>query len=107
MKRNLIILKEIRTNLNKVFGERLHDVILFGSQITKKSSTDSDFDVLIILNDHFSWKEKNIIRDICYDIGLEYDIIIDSKIIALSDLKNKFWGKHPLITDAIQNGIHA
>jgi predicted nucleotidyltransferase len=107
MNRNLIILKEIKTNLGKVFGERLYDVILFGSRTRKKSQTDSDFDVLIILNDHFEWMEKNKIRDICYDIALEYEIIIDSKIIALPDIKNKFWGKHPLITDAIQNGIHA
>ena len=107
MKRDQIILKEIRTNLNKVLGERLYDVILFGSRTRKNSLTNSDFDVLIILNDHFLWMEKNKIRDICYDIALEYDIIIDSKIIALPDIKDKFWGKHPLITDAIQNGIHA
>jgi uncharacterized protein len=107
MKSDLIILKELKINLYEVFGERLYDVILFGSRTGKKSLTDSDFDVLIILNDHFEWREKNKIRDICYDIALEYEILIDSKIIALPDIKHKFWGKHPLITDAIQNGIHA
>ncbi len=107
MKRNLLILKEIKTNLVHVFGDRICDVILFGSRSRKQSSAVSDFDVLIILNDHFEWMEKNKIRDLCYDIALEYEIIIDSKIIALPDIENKFWGKHPLITDAIQNGIYA
>jgi len=34
-------------------------------------------------------------------------ILKDLKIISRHDLETKFWGKHPLFTDAIKYRIHA
>lgn len=101
------ILKILKQNLITTLGENIHDVVLFGSQITNEANEFSDFDVLIILKNSFSWKDKNRIRDICYDLSLDNDILIDSKIISLTDMESKVWGQHPLILDAIKNGIHA
>jgi uncharacterized protein len=107
MKKNLIILKIIRENLFNEFGEKIHDVILFGSRARKQSNPDSDFDILIIIDGSLSWREKNQIRSICFDISLDQDIIIDSKIVSKQEIETSFWGKHPLIVDAIMNGLHA
>jgi hypothetical protein len=32
---------------------------------------------------------------------------VDSKIISQYEIENSFWGKHPLITDALKSGIYA
>jgi hypothetical protein len=33
--------------------------------------------------------------------------LIDSKILSKPEIETKFWGKHPLITDALAYGIYA
>ena len=100
----IVLLKQ---KLTDVFGDNIHDVVLFGSQSRNKQNHFSDYDILIVIKHGYTWKEKNTIRDICYDISVDNDILIDSKIISLPDIENKIWGKHPLITDAIKYGIHA
>lgn len=107
MTRKIEILQALKTLLQSTFGERVQDVVLFGSQSTNKETVDSDYDVLIVTQDVFGWKEKDQIRDLCYDICLDYGIVIDSKIISKIEIDNEFWGKHPLITDAINLGIYA
>ena len=106
MTTNIYILKAVKSRLKEELGDDLSKVILFGSRINKKANEFSDFDVLIILNTPVHWTTKNLIRDICYEISLKNDVFIDSKIIYAADLETKFWGKHPLFTDAIKNGIH-
>jgi len=99
------ILSELKNKLiNELKGE-IHEIILFGSHIYNNDNAESDLDVLIILKNTYDWKRKRVIRDICYDIGLKYDIIIDSKIISTYELNNTPKGIHPLYKDAIENGI--
>ena len=101
------ILEDLKTRLYSKLGDDLHDLILFGSYAHSSEKEYSDFDILIIINASLHWKLKNLIRDICYDVSLDKEIFIDSKIISRQDLETKFWGKHPLYTDAIKYGIHA
>jgi uncharacterized protein len=62
-------------------GKDIRDVILYGSQIRGTNKQGSDYDLLIVLNSKYSWPKRRIIRDLCYEISLKYDIIIDSKRI--------------------------
>ncbi|MFP4025673.1 MAG: nucleotidyltransferase domain-containing protein [Thiohalospira sp.] len=101
------IISTIKQRINENHPGLVDDVILFGSRVTGKPTIDSDYDVLIITNEKITWRTKDAIVDICYDISLKYDILIDSKIISTFELNNRFWGKHPLYTDAIKDGIHA
>ena len=100
-------LKELKALLVANFGEDIKDVILFGSQVTGKANEDSDYDVLIILNRSYDWEYRSKITSVIYDMELEYDIFVDTKIISVNELHNTIKGKHPLIVDAIQEGIHA
>lgn len=101
------ILHQLKIQLKNTFGDRIEDVVLFGSQARNEETDYSDFDILIITDIPVTWQEKLKIRNICYDISLDFDLIIDSKIISKIEIENNFWGKHPLITDAIKFGIHA
>ncbi|RIH65987.1 nucleotidyltransferase domain-containing protein [Mariniphaga sediminis] len=101
------ILNQLKKNLKEVLGNRIQKVILFGSRIKNEENEYSDLDVLIVTDKIFSWKEKNIIRDICFDISVDYEILVDSKIISQEEIDTKFWGKHPLITDALKSGVYA
>lgn len=107
MTRKLEILQLLKTGIEKAFPERIKDVVLFGSQAENKENEDSDFDILILTKDIFDWREKGLIRDICYDVSVDFEILIDSKIISQIEVEKNFWGKHPLITDALNFGIYA
>lgn len=101
------ILQSVKLRLESVFRSRISKVVLFGSQAKNTANKNSDFDILIVTSDLFTWQERGQIRDICYEISLENEILIDSKIISQTDIETKFWGKHPLITDALVDGIYA
>jgi len=101
------IINQLKKNLKTVLGDKIQKVILFGSYSRNEETEFSDLDVLIVTNGILPWKEKNIVRDICYDISVDFEILVDSKIISEEEIAGKFWGKHPLITDALKTGIYA
>jgi uncharacterized protein len=108
MKNKRIILKKLKTALVANFGEDIKDVILFGSRVTGKARKDSDYDVLIILNNNeYNWEYRSRITSVIFDLELMYDIFIDKKVISTNELYHTIEGMHPLYWDAIREGIHA
>lgn len=107
MIKGTVILKEVKKTLVSRFGDDIHDVVLFGSRATGEAHQNSDYDVLIILNRAYDWEYEGKLISAIYDLELEYDIFIDTKIISTDELHHTLRGKQPLYVDAIQQGIHA
>ena len=107
MKNNRVIIEELKTALIAHFGEDIIDVILFGSQASGKAHKDSDFDILIVLGNDYTWVDEEKIISVVYSIELKHEIFIDLKLISKRDLFQTIKGKHPLYRDAIYEGIHA
>ncbi len=101
-----IILRELRDNLRKQYHDSVRNVILFGSQAKGVAHENSDFDILILLDKDYSGKDENNIFDICYEIDLKYNIIIDAHLLSLKELKT-IRGKQPIFMNAINSGIYA
>ena len=55
-------------------------IYLFGSQARGEAQEDSDIDILIITS-RSDWQLKHRISHIAADVGLEYDVLIDSHIV--------------------------
>jgi uncharacterized protein len=101
-----IILKDLKDNLRKKFQHSVKNVILFGSHAKGTANENSDFDILILLDkDYSGWDENNIL-DICYEIDLKYNIIIDAHLLSLKELST-IRGKQPIFMNAINSGIYA
>ncbi len=107
MSDQLDIIKELKVLLTQKTGKDIKDVVLYGSQIQKNRTEESDYDILIVLNRKYTWPERRNIRDMCYEISLKYDIIIDSKIISIQELQSSLLKNHPLYQDALTQGIYA
>ena len=99
------IVIELKSKLRNQFGENIQEVILFGSRLNGKAREFSDYDVLIILKQKPDWAQKRKISEICYDIELQNDILIDSHILSEVEL-HTLRGKQPIFQSAIKKGIH-
>jgi len=102
-----LILTELKKSLQIVLGDQIQEVILFGSYSKNQESIYSDLDLLIVTKNICDWKEKNLIREVCYDYSVDYDVLIDSKIISQKEIDKEYWGKHPLIIDVLKTGVYA
>ena len=102
----LNILKELKNSIQKVYTDSVKDVILFGSQAYCDSTKNSDYDILIILSKDYTARDENQIYDLCFDINLKYNIIIDAHLISEREL-GTIKGKQPIFTKAIKSGIYA
>jgi predicted nucleotidyltransferase len=102
----LIILKELKNYLQKGYQDSVKDIILFGSQAYGNPTEISDYDVLIVLKNDYTARDENQIYDLCYDINLKYNIIIDAHLISEREL-GTIKGKQPIFTKAIKSGIYA
>ncbi len=106
MKNDPKILNDLKNHLITNFGDSIRDVILFGSRAKGNSHKYSDYDILIILNRDYSEKDENKILDLCYDIDLKYDILLDTHLISDMEISSAR-GKQPIFANAIKSGIYA
>ena len=65
-------------------------VILFGSRARKQNSKDSDFDLLILVNqDKISYSDEQRIKDPLYDLEFETGKIISPVIFSRKDWESR------------------
>ena len=100
------ILADLKQHLQKHYGDSIKDVVLFGSQARGDSSEYSDYDILIVLAKDYSGKDENKILDLCYDIDLKYNILIDVHLLSQREMKSKR-GKQPIFINALKSGLYA
>jgi predicted nucleotidyltransferase len=106
MNKKKLILQDLKTQLTNQFGKDLINIFLFGSQAKNTETSDSDYDILILLKTRKDWRVKDQVIDICYDIDLKHDILIDPHILAEEELTT-LRGKQPIFINAMLNGIRA
>jgi uncharacterized protein len=102
----LTIIRDLKGYLQKGHNYSVKDIILFGSQVSGNSNDNSDYDILIILDKDYNSRDENRIYDLCYDIDLKYDIIIDAHLISQREL-DTLRGKQPIYTKALKSGLYA
>ena len=102
----LTILRDLKAHLRIGYNDSVKDIILFGSQAKDKSNEDSDYDILVVLNKPYNARDENKIYDLCFDINLKYNIVIDVHLISLNELTT-LRGKQPIYSTALKTGIYA
>ena len=106
MDKKFVILQDLKKHLNRHLGNEVSSLILFGSQAKNSEHAGSDYDVLIIMKNRQNWKTKDKIIDLCYEIDLKHDIIIDPHILSEDEI-NTLRGRQPIFITAMQTGIRA
>ena len=103
-------LKSFKKAVNEEFSpERVWDIIVFGSVARNTDTPASDIDVMVILKPGKSgvdWHTEKKVRDIAFNIELEYDIVFDLKVLDYT-LLNRREGHTPFVEKAMAEGVSA
>jgi predicted nucleotidyltransferase len=76
------LLTELKEGLIRIYGERLKGLYLYGSYARGEEQTDSDIDVMIVLNGYKSYgKEIDRTGELVSRLSLDYGISISRVIM--------------------------
>lgn len=76
------ILGELKQALQTLYGERLVQIVLFGSQARGNATPDSDIDVLIVLRGPVHWlTESERISTVVAELSLRYTELLNCTLI--------------------------
>ncbi len=54
----------------------------------------------------YSGKDENKILDLCYDINIKHDIVLDVHILSKNEISS-LRGKQPIYINAFKSGLYA
>ena len=80
------LLTTLRRGLDRLYGDRLCGVFLFGSHARGQASADSDVDVLIVLDDITDYgRERDRISHLTAPLSLDCDVSISAVLMPRAD----------------------
>jgi predicted nucleotidyltransferase len=97
------ILAETKGQLSSLYAQRLKKVILFGSYARGDYTSESDIDLLLLLDgvDDPNVERERYSQTIC-DLSLKYDTVVS---VIPMDYKRYLSSKTPLILNTRKEGI--
>jgi len=99
------VVGEFKAELGKLYGDRLKDVILYGSWARGEATGDSDIDLLILLEGKVtSGREIDRMIDVITDINLKYGVLLS--VCPISE-KDYLTVNSPLLLNVRKEGIPA
>ncbi|MCP4153070.1 MAG: nucleotidyltransferase domain-containing protein [bacterium] len=100
------ILAEVEAEVLKLFGDKLRQMILFGSYARNEQDPESDIDIFILVDESEArlqeYRER--IVDIMTDLSLKYDILI-SLTKAASEHFDKYFDLLPFFQNVYNEGV--
>ena len=98
-------MKELKEGLAQIYGDKLKAVYLYGSYARGEAQSDSDLDVMIVLNNYESYgKEIDRSGELTSNLSLAYGISISR--VVMKELQWKI-SDTPLLRNIRMEGIPA
>lgn len=97
------VIKEFRTEIEKLYGKRLKKIVLYGSWARKEATEDSDIDVVVVLEGEvIHGREIDRMIDIITEINLRHNVLI--AVYPVSE-KDYLTLKSPLLMNVRREGV--
>jgi predicted nucleotidyltransferase len=97
------ILNQLQLQLKKHYGQKLFQLVLFGSQARGDTRPDSDIDILIVLNGTVNpGEEIKQTGQIIADLSLEHNVVISRLFMDKEQFINR---SGPLLRNIHKEGI--
>ncbi len=99
------ILEEFKTELKRLYGDRLKDIILFGSYARGDARAGSDIDLMVVLRGEVApGREIDRMIDVITDLNLKHGILLS--VVPVSEEKY-LRVNSPLLLNVRREGIPA
>lgn len=96
----LEIVGKVRAGLERLYGERLRGVYLYGSAARDQLTPDSDIDIAIVLDEVAdSFVEHKRAGQLGSDISLEYDTLVSFLFVSKADLQKGRFAVHRIVKE--------
>jgi len=105
-KDKLNILNLLKIELNQRFNNQIHQIILFGSRANSSDKEDSDYDILIILNQITNKKQEGEICYFIYNFEIDNNVFIDMHFLHKDEISKSLRAVQPVFSNAITKGIY-
>jgi len=80
------ILKRFKAKVEKILGDRLDRVVLFGSRSRGDADPESDFDLLVTVQSLQETDRKRVLA-IAVDLSLEYGTVLAVLVVPTNDFR--------------------
>ena len=80
-------------------------IVLYGSQARGQAASESDMDLLVLLNDQVTAAKKRTIRDMLYEISLAQDVVISTIVRSYDTWNSPISQAMPLYKAIQREGI--
>jgi len=99
------LVNQIKKHLIKEYGEKIKQVIIYGSHVRGEATKDSDIDILVVIDDSLNpFDVRKSLSDIIFDILLEKEELISVIAVPETIFKNY---KSPFILNVKEEGMMA
>lgn len=100
------ILKKYVEDVHKIYGEKLKTIILYGSYARGDFGTDSDIDIMILvdLSDEEIRRKGHMLSDLTFDYNFDNNLAI-MPIVKNLDHFNKWLGAYPFYNNIKNEGV--
>lgn len=100
------LLNDFAENSKRLFGEKLNDIILFGSYARGDYDAESDVDIIMIadISEDELYNYKRSVADYTADLSLEYDVLVSPIIEPLARYQ-KYKDIIPFLNNIQKEGV--
>ena len=107
MKKRDKILQAAKQRLTAKFGDKIKDVVLFGSRAWGKPTRWSDWDFVVVVRGEHDWKLDHAVWNVMYEIDLNFDVFTQTLVVSEDELKHTTARYEPVFVKALNQGIYA
>lgn len=100
------LIQQYVSNIHDIYGSHLRQIILYGSYARGDFHSDSDIDIMILLDlsDVDIKKYRHQLSDMTFDFNMDYDV--DIKPIAKSEEHYRKWvDNYPFYSNVNREGV--
>lgn len=97
------LLRRVRAELERLYGARLRQVLLYGSRARGEAHPDSDWDIAVILEGYDGGRaEREQLADLATDVLLESGEVVSLKPFAPEELSGRTLFMHNLRQESVR-----